>query len=125
EDIGEQTVQAGLVEGASAAWPAVACLPLFSHPAAASQFLHHGQKRLMLQVQGKNGTHTCRLFLVDEQASAAGIEVIAEYGCASGPLALATGGGHLVAGAFGDDLAFELGEGQQDVEDQPSHRSGR
>jgi hypothetical protein len=49
--------------------------------------------------------------------AAAGVEVEAEQGRAPGPLALAPGGGHLVAGAFGDDLALELGEGQQDVED--------
>src|SRR5439155_20592809 len=44
---------------------------------------------------------------------------------APGPLALAPGGGDLVAGALGDDLALELGEGQQDVEDQPAHAGGR
>jgi hypothetical protein len=90
----------------------VARLPALADPAAASQFLHYRQQRLMLQVQSKEGTHPLGFFLIDVQSSAAGIEVIAEHGHAAEPLALATGGGHLVAGAFGDDFALELGEGQ-------------
>ena len=74
----------------------------------------------MLQVQGKDGPHALA-FVVDVQSSAEGIEVVAQHGCATGPFAFATRGGHLVARAFGDDLALELGEGQQDVEDEASH----
>src|SRR5262249_48622195 len=54
-----------------------------------------------------------------------GIDVVAEDGPPTGPLALASGRGNLVAGALGDDLPLELREGQQHVEHQPAHRCGR
>ena len=57
-----------------------------------------------------------------QQLAAARVDVVAQERRAAGPLALAAGGGDLVAGALGDDLALELGEGQQHVEDQPAHR---
>jgi len=37
-------------------------------------------------------------------------------------VAVATSSRHLVASSLGNDLAFELGEGQQDIEHQPVHR---
>ncbi len=43
---------------------------------------------------------------------------------ASRILALAPGGGDLVTGALGDDLALELGEGEKHIQDQPAHRGG-
>ena len=42
----------------------------------------------------------------------------------AGPFAFAPRGRDLVAGAFADHLALELGERQQDVEHQPAHRRG-
>ena len=43
---------------------------------------------------------------------------------AAGPLALAAGGGDLVARPFADDLALELRERQEHVQHQPAHRRG-
>lgn len=44
---------------------------------------------------------------------------------ATDPFALAARGGHLVPRSLGDDLPFELGEGEQDVQGQPPHGVGR
>ena len=50
---------------------------------------------------------------------------IPERNHASDPQALAFGGGDLVADALGRDLAFELGEGQENIQGQPAHRCRR
>jgi hypothetical protein len=44
---------------------------------------------------------------------------------AADPLAFPPGGRHFVAGAFGDDLALELGERQEDVQRQAAQRGRR
>src|SRR5690242_12009657 len=56
ENVGQEAIEAGLGEGPTAAWAAVAGLPLFAHPAAAGQLLHHRQECLVLQVQGEDGS---------------------------------------------------------------------
>ena len=43
----------------------------------------------------------------------------------AGPFAFAASGGDLVPCPFRDHLSFELGEGQEYVQNQPSHRRGR
>ena len=50
---------------------------------------------------------------------------VAERDRASDPDALAFGGGDLVADALPDDLALELGKGQQHVERETAHAAGR
>jgi hypothetical protein len=61
----------------------------------------------VLQIQLEGGAHLRRLLVVDDQLEAAGVHVVAQDRVAAGPLALAAGGGDLVAGAFGDDLPLE------------------
>ena len=123
--VGQQAVQAGLGEGPAAARLALPGLPALVGPAAPLQLLHHRQQRLVLQVQREDGADAFGLVGVDQQPAAARVHVEAQQRPAAGPLALAPRGGDLVAGALGDDLALELGEGQQDVEDQPAHAGGR
>ena len=57
--------------------------------------------------------------LVDDELAV--LDVVAERHEAAHPHALLAGGGELVADALADDLALELGEGEQDVERQPPH----
>jgi hypothetical protein len=121
-DVAQQAVQTGAREGLAAAGRAFARLPALAEPAAAIQFLHHWQQRSVLQVQGEDRAHPVGFFGIDGEASALGVEVIAQEGVAAGPLALAAGGGDLVARPLGDQLALELGKGQQHIENQPPHR---
>ena len=57
--------------------------------------------------------------LVDDQLAV--LDVIAERHEPAHPHALLARGGELVPDALADDLALELGEGEQDVEGQPAH----
>jgi hypothetical protein len=75
-------------------------------------FLQDRQQRAKLQVEAEKGSDLLRFLGVDYQPPTLGIDVISQDGMASNPFALAPGGRHLVAGAFGDDLAFKLGERQ-------------
>lgn len=51
-------------------------------------------------------------------------DVIADRHRAAHPYALGFGVGDLVAHPLGDDLAFELGEAEQNVQRQPAHADG-
>jgi hypothetical protein len=51
--------------------------------------------------------------------------VVAKWRHSTDPEALAFGSGDLVSDPLGSNLAFELGKGQQDVQDQPPHRGRR
>ena len=53
------------------------------------------------------------------------VDVVSQHGNAARPFSLAALGGDLVADAFADDLALELGERQQNVQRQSAHRVGR
>ena len=98
--------------------------PALGDPAATLQFFDDRKQALMFEVQGKDLPDAGGFGLVNRQKRATRIDVIAEEGVSSGPFALAARGGDLVAGPLGDDLALELGEGQQDVEHEASHRRG-
>jgi hypothetical protein len=65
--------------------------------------------------------HALGFLGIDDELGPLGIDVITEKRHAAGPFALPAGSGDLVARAFRDDLALELGKGQQDVQDQPAH----
>jgi hypothetical protein len=81
------------------------------------------KQALVFQVEAEDGPDPLGFRGVDHQLLRRRIDVVAEHGQAAGPLALLAGGGDLVAGALGDDLALELREGEQDVEDQTAQRT--
>ena len=90
----------------------------------------HDAKRLLpgtLSPSCVGGWYTglYRFIFVEDQAIALRIDIEAEDGRAARPFALASRRRHLVARPLGDDLTLELREGQQDVENEPSHRIGR
>ena len=76
-----------------------------------------------LQVTLEDKADGLGLGKIDDQLAVG--DVIAEGRIAAHPDAFLLGGGELVADALAGDLALELGEGQQDVEGQPSHGGGR
>jgi hypothetical protein len=111
QDVGQQPPQAHLGERLAAAVPARTRPPTLVRPAPLLQLAHQRRQRPVLQQQREDGPHALGLLGVDRQALAARVQVVAQQRPAAGPLALAARGGHLVAGALGDDLALELGEG--------------
>src|SRR5207248_9997913 len=60
---------------------------------------------------------------VDDQTSAFWIDVVAKHRSASEPLPFSPRRRHLVPRPLADDLAFELGKRQQDVQREPAQRS--
>ena len=79
----------------------------------------------MFQAECTDRSNPGSLGIVDDERRGSCIDVVAENGMAPGPFALAPGGGDLVAGPLGNELAFELGKLEQYVQDQPTHRRGR
>ena len=65
------------------------------------------------------------LVLVDNQLEVVRVDIVAEQRMASSPFPFAAGGSNLIAGTLRNDLTLELSEGQQHVQDQPAHGSGR
>src|SRR5262249_51171974 len=106
-------------------WPGLSWTPSKASrfgPAPLCQFPDRGLQRSVLQVEFKDRSDPGCLLGIDLQLGGLGIEIVAKKWHAAGPLPLATGGGDLVAGTLGDDLPFELGKGQEDIQDQTPHR---
>src|SRR5260370_25263165 len=78
----------------------------------------------MVEVKPEDHLHLVGLVGVDGQATTARIDVVAEHRAPSSPLALAPSRRNLIARAFGDDLPLELGEGEQDIEREPTEGIG-
>ena len=121
--VGEQLVQAALVERPAAPRIALLGRPLLGLPAPAVQFLHDGHQRAEFQVQGEDLADLFGFGFDHDQLRVH--DIVAQERHPARPLALPPGGGDLVAGPFRDHLAFELGEREQHVQDQPAHRRGR
>src|SRR5215469_15694024 len=98
--------------------------PGFGGPAPPLQLFQNRGQRVTLLIQPEDLAHPLGLLWVDHQSSAARVHIVAQYGVSAGPLALAPGGGHLVARALADNLPLELRKRQQYVEREPPQRSG-
>ena len=83
---------------------------------------HDGQRGAVLEIEVEDLPHHDRLEVVDHQVLVH--DVVAERHRPTGPLALAPGGGDLVAGPLGDHLALELREAHEHVQREPAHRVG-
>jgi hypothetical protein len=73
-----------------------------------------------VEVAAIDVTDRCGLVRNDRNLSILGL--VTQGNHTADPKALAFGGSDLVADALGGDLALELGEGQQNIEREPSHR---
>ena len=78
----------------------------------------------MLKVQFKNLSDLNPFCFVDDQFRSGLLDVVSKQRHPARPFSFSTCGGNFVPGTFRDDLSFELGEGQQHVQHQPSHRVG-
>src|SRR5579864_5478364 len=97
-------------------------LPRLGGPAAMRQLGNLGRERTMALVKPEDLANSLRFLLIDDQAPASRVDVVAQDRCPSHPFAFAPGGRHLVARPFADDLPLELCERQEDVKRQPSQR---
>jgi hypothetical protein len=125
--IGQQEVQAGLVEGPAAQLFPVAGHAALAHPSASAQFLDDRQQRRLLEVHPEDLANAGGFLGVDDQprAGPAVVDVVAQHRRSAGPFALAGLRREFVADPLADDLTLELGEAQQDVQGQAAHRMGR
>ena len=94
-------------------------LALLAADAVPVEFLRQGLHRAMREIAGEDLAHGFRLARQHDHALVH--RRIAERHRPANPDALALGGRDLVAHPLADDLALELGEGQQDVEREPAH----
>ena len=116
-----------MIEGATAerlvAGDAVGCGPAFGSQSQACSVRHQSIDRPQSHKAVEQGAHRRGLRGVDDQLAVDG--VVAERRQSPHPHALLLRGRDLVADALARDLALELGERQQNVQGQPSHRGRR
>src|ERR1700677_520851 len=118
--IRKQLVERTAGECVAARLPAVLCDPDFGADASPIQIFHQEPDATELQISAKYLSHRLRFRLIDHQATL--MHVVADRDQTTHPYALLLGSGDLVADSLPRHLALKLGEGQQDVECQASHR---
>ena len=102
--------------------PARLCRPRLVAPAARPRLLHDLQDRAQLDEAAEDGSHLFGLHCVHHQPAIH--DVVPQRADAVHPQPLLLAGGELVADALGGQFALELREGQQDVQQHPTHRIG-
>src|ERR1700676_4281843 len=106
-----------------ARWFAVPRDPDFRSDAAAIQIFHQEPDGPEFQIAAEDSHYLLCLRLIDLEAAIN--HVVAKWDQTTHPHSLLLGSGDLVPDPFAGHLALELGEGQQDVERQASHRCRR
>ena len=96
--------------------------PSLADHATLAQVCHYQVEASKLEIAAEDVPHPVRLGFIDGDLAVFG--VVANRSHAANPKTLPLRGRDLVADALGGDLALELGERQQHVEGQPSHRRG-
>jgi hypothetical protein len=99
---------------------AILCNPHFRTDASSIQILHQEPNRPKFEVSSDDLPHRFCFFLIHDQATVD--YVVTDRYQTAHPHPLLLGGGDLVADSFAGDLTFELGERQQYIQRQPSHR---
>ncbi|MNJ47966.1 hypothetical protein D3C77_431440 [compost metagenome] len=122
----EQVEKSPAAVGDAAGAVALAADPHSGQPALGLELLRQSRHRAQFQVEAKKEAYLFGLRFVNHQGPAHRInrKTIAQRRHAPHPHALLLGGGDLVSDALPSDFAFELGEGQEDVEGQPPHGGG-
>ena len=112
-------VQGATAEDLTAVYGAIGANALLAPDSRRRNLLLERANRFELQVALEDMSDSLSLVFVDDQLAV--LHVVAEGRHAAHPHALLLGCGDLVAHPLPDHLPFELGEGQQDVQRQPSH----
>ena len=118
--IGEDAIEMAAAQGPAAAGSAVRAGVALGAMAFGMQGRHQLHDRSELRITAEYMLHQFRFALIDHELALPG--VIAKGRGAAHPQALLLGGGDLVADALTRDLALELGEGQQHVQHEATHR---
>jgi hypothetical protein len=121
-NVGQNPSQRIHCERAAQVTPSGLGRPAFQPPAPPLDFLEPERDRTMRFEHRKDSPHAYGFFFIDDQASSAWDDVIAEQRIAAGPLSLFSRRGHLVARALPDQFALKLREREEDVQRQPSQR---
>ena len=122
EAVAEQIIQRPTVERMTARDVAIVPhAPLAGH-AVGEEPAAQGPHRTKLAVPPEDRPHGLGFARVDDQPP--GLDVVAQGRLAAHPQAFLLRRGDLVPDALARELALELGEGEQDMEGEPSHRGG-
>lgn len=122
-DVSQHPVQRVLVVLSSALGHTFLSRPLFGSPAASVEFLHHTDQAFVLHVEIEDRSNLLGFGLVEDEFRID--HIVPKRREASAPFSFTPRGCNLVTGPLRDDLSFELGEREQNVEHQPAHRVGR
>src|SRR5215831_4911754 len=104
---------------AAAVFCAVASNTTLAHDTAGRKLLLEIANRLEHQISLEDVDHDLGFILIDDQLAI--FDVVSERRHTTHPHTLLLGGRDLVAHALADDLALELGKGEQHVQRQSSH----
>jgi hypothetical protein len=116
--IRQQSMQCGFIELTTAQLLAGLGNPALRSPTSGLDGFESSNESLALQVEIEDLTDSLCFQIVDDQLLGCSIDVVTQERPATDVLALASGGQHLVASSFADDLAFKLCERKQDVQRQ-------
>ena len=122
ERVGEQGVEPAAGEGGAAAAASTPMQPFRAAEAGGIELGLELADRAERKVAREDSPHQERFLRHRLQAARRG--AIADRHRAAHPDAFRLGGGDLVADPLGGHLSLELGEGEQDVQRQSSHRGG-
>src|SRR5258708_12234386 len=76
----------------------------------------------MATVKRKDLAHSSRFFFVDQQPTAARVDIVAEHRSSTDPFALPACRRHLVARPFTNQIPLKGGKRQKNIKRQPSNR---
>src|SRR5580692_1157544 len=110
EDVGQEPPQRVWCKRATGTELTRFTCPALESPSSLLDLRQRQQGGTMLLEQRKNGAHTLGLFFVHHQPSAVRRNIVAQHRASSHPFPLSPGCRHFVAGAFADQLPFELRE---------------
>jgi len=84
--------------------------PFLGMPAEPIEFIDHRQEAATFKVESENGFDLFGLGFIDDELTSCFRDAVTQHRPSASVLATLAGHGDFVAGAFGNHLAFKLGE---------------